>query len=373
MTTFVGQAPDTDDIPPPPEPPPDPEPGGRPTPTAEYSGDGSGLNAFLNDHSGGSEIVGLEVDAEYDLGTDGVIDIEGGSVSVVGRGGVILRPNRGTVPIVTLEAGFHDASWYDLTVQGSKPEDALWDVAKEHEHGFAFGGAQGLLFDGVQVRNVGGDGLYFGGSTFVDRWAEAIRFTNGAFHEIGRMCVALTDGALNVVVDFCAIDTVCYHLAVFEPNGYFIDGAAAGAVNFRFSDNEITGKAYGDHVADPTQAAGYALVATGASLDGPYTGDQPFKSIVFARNLFHDVPMKVGVFHNAGSNGARVAAQSVQVIDNVSEADFVDDADFDECMSFDHVDTLTVTGNTQPLAGAATFLTTSSCTGAIITSPNTTP
>lgn len=371
MSTFVADPPTSSYVPPP-DPPPDPEPGDRPTPTVEFTGDGSTLNAFLNDNDG--EIVGFEEDAEYDLGTDGVIDIEGLSVSVVGRNATILRPNQGTIPIVTLEAGFHNAAWYDLIIQGSKPENGLWVLAKEHEHGIAFGGAHDLEFDNVRIRNVGGDGLYFGGSTFSNRWAENIRFHHGLMHEIGRMAVALTDGVTGCVVDFNDIDTVCYHLVDFEPNGYIIAGAPAGCINFRFSDNTLTGKIFGDHVADPTQPAGYALVCTGSSIEGPATGvDQPFKNITFSRNTSADAPFKVGIFNNAGPNGGRPDAQNIVIEDNVSSEDFVDDADFDECMYIESVINLRVVGNTQPLAGAAPFLTQSGNSGTIVVSPNTTP
>lgn len=326
------------------------------TVTYEYTGDGSGLNAALNAHDG--DVVGLEVGGDYDLGTDGQIHIEGKSVSLIMRGSTISRPNRGDTPIIRIDGGGNsrDFGWYNGLILGAKPDDELWDVDYEHEHGILLGGVRNAIFSGVHIQDVGGDALNVQGGGGI--WSDGIRFTGADITNAGRMCFCVYDGAQDVVMDTCNITKICYHTIDFEPNGATVAGVPAGATNIRFLSNVLTGKIYGDHVADPTQAAGYFLVFTDAS------GDGPAKSFRIEDNTLES-PMKIGAFGLSD-------IQDLQVLNNVSTGAFEDDADFDHCIDLNGVVGVRITGNTQPL-DSGDFIHLSGCGGTIVITPNTTP
>jgi hypothetical protein len=234
----------------------------------------------------------------------------------------------------------------NLTIEGVHPEAGTSNAhveSREHGHGIAIYGSLRLtLGPNLVVRNVSGDGVYIsGGSTSSGfRWTDGVTITGCRIERNGRMGVALTDGARNVVVAGCVLDKIAMYPFDLEPNGLVRDGVLLGAEHVRFSDNTI-----GTYTIDTSWAP---LVFTG-------TGNGHQRNIEFSRNTVTGGPLRVGVWNVAGSLRA-----DFRVLDNRSSSRIAGPA-----MDFSGVAGLTVTGNTQPLSSGA-IASTSGCSSVTI-------
>jgi hypothetical protein len=265
-----------------------------------------------------------------------------------GNGAKIYQPNRATGPVLLIDGGGNDLKFSDLTIRGSNPSPGVWDLTYEHNHGIQIGGAIRVEFDDVSVINVGGDGLYLAAGSVggTIRWADSVHFHDGIIDGVGRMGVALTDGASNTTIDHNIFRRIGYYTWDIEPNGHVWNGVAAGAVHASFSNNLLGPQPYSTGASG--QATGHVFVATGTS------GGGPADDIVVSGNTISGRPIDVGVYNNGGLR------RNIRVMNNTSN-----DMVSGPVMSFGGVDTLQVTGNTQPLSGSS-LVSTSGCTSVTI-------
>jgi hypothetical protein len=332
--------------------------GSAPTVTVESAATTiAGLQADIDAAPDGS-IIGLVASSTITGGAAAQLHLSGrNGIQIVMRGATIQRTAAGTTQIILVDGGGSNFGLFNGTIDGSK-SSALgkWNVTYENEHGIALGGITNAEISGVTVRDVGGDGLYLTGGA--DAWSKNVRFHNGVLYNCGRMGVTITDGARSVVIDFNTISEIGYYTFDIEPNGATVEGIAAGALDVRYSDNAIGTKPYGDNPTDGTQATGYVLVATDAS------GGGPANRIQFLRNTMSDQPMRV--LFVSGMN-----AQDVAVQNNTAVTNFVTSGAVPKCVQLTNVANVVVTNNTQPCTVDADFISTTSCTGTITTTPNT--
>jgi hypothetical protein len=335
-----------------PVPTPTPTPAPTPTPPPPPLGGSSSCTRNVNVDSSGNSDVSSSLQSFLDASPNGAVICfaSGGqyrvngtlhlsnrsNLTIEGNNATIFQTTRSATRIWLIDNGGSNITMRNLTIRGANPNPGKWDVNYEHNHAIQVGGAIGLDFNNLTIKNVGGDGLYLSGGA--NRWADSIHLHNSTFDGIGRMGVTITDGASNLVVDYNSFRNIGYYTWDIEPNGATVGGRLAGGEHVRFSDNSIGTKPYGDYPTDKTQADGYVFVVTNASGDGPAV------DIELSRNTMLDTTLgafKVGVFGSA-------ARQNIRVLDNTSV-----DRSAGPVMTFSSVSGLTVTGNKQPLSSGS--------------------
>ena len=302
------------------------------------------LQAFLNASPNNSTVC-LVAGGQYRV--DGTLVLEGRSgLTLNGQGARIFGTTTSNNPKLRLQVG-NDLVVSNLTIESVHPEAGTTSahiLSREHGHGIGvYGALRVTLGPNLTLRNISGDGVYItGGETSSGfRWSDGATITGCRIERNGRMGVALTDGARNVVVSGCVLDQIAMYAFDIEPNGVVMSGALLGADNVRFSDNTI-----GRYTIDTSWAP---LLFTG-------TGNGPQRNIEFSRNTVTGGPLRIGVWNVAGS-----LRSDFRILDNRSSSRIAGPA-----MDFSGVAGLTVTGNTQPLSGGA-LATTSGCTNVTMT------
>ncbi len=306
------------------------------------------LQAFINNSPNGATIC-LVAGGQYRV--DGRLNIDGRTdLTINGRGARIFGNVRSNSPKLSIGLGSGIAI-RNLTVEGFHPEAGTSNAylpGWEHGHAIAiYGSRQVTLGPNLTLRNVSGDGVYITGgdsrSGFV--WADGVTVSGCRIERNGRMGVALTDGARNVVVSNCVLDQVALYAFDLEPNGVVKGGVLAGAENVRFSNNTI-GRYGLDHDYTPLLFAA--------------TGNGPQRHIEFSGNYVTGGSLLIGVWNVAGS-----ARSDFHIVNNRSTVRVSGPT-----MEFAGVAGLTVTGNTQPLSsGSLTKV--SSCTSVTIANNST--
>ncbi|MFL5755227.1 MAG: hypothetical protein ACJ77N_02925 [Chloroflexota bacterium] len=270
-------------------------------------------------------------------------------ITLDGNGATVYQAVRGTSSIVLVDYGSTDITIRNLTIQGSNPSPGLWSLTYEHNHGLDLRGTLRVDVGGVRVVNVGGDGFYLAGGYLPGgafRWADSIHVHDSLVDGTGRMGVAVTDGLSNTVIDHSTFRHIAYYTLDFEANGHVFSGVAAGAVHVRFSDNTLGSQPYS--AGGSGQPTGHLFVVTGTS------GGGPADDIEVSRNSVSGRAVDVGVYNNGGLR------RNIRVVDNHSDTRVGGPV-----MSFSGVDTVRVTGNTQPLSNT-TLVSTSGCTSVTI-------
>jgi Right handed beta helix region len=307
----------------------------------------SALQSFVNASPNGS-VVCFKAGGTYKV--NGQLHISNRNhLRIEGNGARIRQAVRGTKAIVLVDYGSTDITIRNLTIQGSNPSPGLWSLTYEHNHGLDLRGTLRVDIGGVRVVNVGGDGFYLAGGYLPGgafRWADSIHVHDSLVDGTGRMGVAVTDGLSNTVIDHSTFRHIAYYTLDFEANGHVFNGVAAGAAHVRFSDNTLASQPYsGGGSGQPT---GHLFVVTGTS------GGGPADDIEVSRNSVSGRAVDVGVYNNGGLR------RNIRVVDNHSDTRVGGPV-----MSFSGVNTVRVTGNTQPLSNT-TLVSTSGCTSVTI-------
>lgn len=247
-----------------------------------------------------------------------------------GRGARLFATERSAKPRILIDRGGSNIWIHDLTIEGWWPEAGTADTAIipfEGNHGIAVGGAvQVEIGPNVTIRNVGGDGVYLtaGRAGGTERWADGIHVHDSTIERNGRMGIAITDGARNVLVEHNQFDQIALYAFDIEPNGVVFDGVPAGAEHVRFTNNEIG--AYGlSPILTPWLFAG--------------TGDGPETDIEASYNVSTAGPLRLAAW-NVGGSGRK----DFRFLGNWSDTPAVGPV-----MEFDGIDQLEVSDTHQPL------------------------
>jgi hypothetical protein len=272
----------------------------------------------------------------------------------------IRQVTRRTDPILIVHYGSSNVVIKNGTIQGVNPFPGYWNLTYEHNHGIELDGVIGGEVYNVTIKNVGGDGFYLS-SAFLpgggQRVSDGIHIHNCTVDGTGRMGVAITDGANNVVIDFNRFMNIAYYDIDFEANGHIINGAPAGGIHVRFSDNILGPHPYSTGGNSPETGlglpTGHAFVVTGTS------GGGPADDVEVSRNQITGRSFDVGVYNNGGLR------RNIRVLSNTS-----DTRDSGPTMEFQGVNTLQVIGNRQPLSSGSLILQ-SGCTNVTISNNST--
>ena len=304
--------------------------------TRTFRGDAKGgadvtaaLQAFVDASPKGS-VVCLAANGSYRM--EGKLHLEAREgLTIDGRGARLFATERSSEARILIDHGGSDIQIRDLVIEGYWPEAATADaviLAYQGNHGIAIGGAHDVeIGPDVTIRNVGGDGVYLtaGAVGAGQRWADGIRVHDSTIERNGRMGVAITDGARNVVVEHNELDEIALYAFDIEPNAQVFDGVPAGAEHVRFSDNVVG--AYGlSPVLVPWLFAG--------------TGKGPQSDVEVSRNVSTAGPLRIGVWNveDTGRTGFRI-------IGNWSDTQVAGPV-----MEFEGVDGLEVRDTHQPLS-----------------------
>jgi hypothetical protein len=272
----------------------------------------------------------------------------------------IRQVTRRTDPILIVHYGSSNVVIKNGTIQGVNPFPGYWNETYEHNHGIELDGIIGGEVFNVTIKNVGGDGFYLS-SAFLpgggQRVSDGIHIHNCTVDGTGRMGVAITDGANNVVIDFNRFMNIAYYDIDFEANGHIINGSPAGGVHVRFSDNILGPHPYSTGGNSPETGiglpTGHVFVVTGTS------GGGPADDVEVSRNQVTGRSFDVGVYNNGGLR------RNIRVNSNTS-----DTRDSGPTMEFQGVNTLQVIGNRQPLSSGSLILQ-SGCTNVTISNNST--
>jgi hypothetical protein len=286
------------------------------------------LQAFVNASSKGS-VVCLAPGGRYRM--EGQLHLEGREdLTIDGRGASLFATERSGKARILIDHGGSGITIRHLVIEGYWPEAGTSDavvLAFQGNHGIAIGGAEDVeIGPGVVIRNVGGDGIYLtaGSVGGVQRWADGIHVHDSTIERNGRMGVAITDGARNVVVEHNDLDAIALYAFDIEPNAQVFDGVPAGAEHIRFSDNEVG--TYGlSPVLVPWLFAG--------------TGEGPQSDVEVSRNVSTAGPLRIGVW-----NVAETGRSDFRILENWSDTEVAGPV-----MEFDGVDGLEVRDTYQPL------------------------
>ena len=251
-------------------------------------------------------------------------------LTIDGRGARLFATQRSGEARILIDHGGSGITIRDLVIEGYWPEAGTADavvLAYQGNHGIAIGGAEDVeIGPGVVIRNVGGDGVYLtaGSVGGVQRWADGIHVHDSTIERNGRMGVAITDGARNVVVEHNDLDAIALYAFDIEPNAHVFDGVPAGAEHVRFSNNVIG--SYGlSPVLVPWLFAG--------------TGEGPQSDVEVSRNVSTAGPLRIGVW-----NVAETGRSDFRILENWSDSEVAGPV-----MEFDGVDGLEVRDTYQPL------------------------
>jgi hypothetical protein len=247
-----------------------------------------------------------------------------------GRGARLFATQRSADPRILIDKGGSNIWIHDLTIEGWWPEAGTPDTAIaafQGNHGIAIGGAENVeIGPNVTIRNVGGDGVYMtaGSTGGTQRWADGIRVHDSTIERNGRMGVAITDGARNVVVEHNQLDEIALYAFDIEPNAEVFDGVPAGAEHVRFTNNEI-----GTYGLSPDLVP-WLFAGTG---DGPQT------DIDVSYNVSTAGPLRMAAW-NVKESGRK----DFRFLGNWSDTSVVGPV-----MEFDGIDQLEVRDTHQPL------------------------
>jgi hypothetical protein len=286
------------------------------------------LQAFVRASPAGS-VICLAPGGQYRM--DGQLHLDArDDLTIDGRGARLFATERSSKARILIDHGGSGITIRDIEIEGYWPEAGTADavvLAYQGNHGIAIGGAEDVeIGPDVVIRNVGGDGVYLtaGSVGGVQQWADGIHVHDSTIERNGRMGVAITDGARNVVVEHNDLDAIALYAFDIEPNAQVFDGVPAGAEHVRFSDNEV-GRYGLSPVLVPWLFAG--------------TGEGPQSDVEVSRNVSTAGPLRIGVW-----NVAETGRRDFRILGNWSDTKVAGPV-----MEFDGVDGLEVRDTYQPL------------------------
>jgi hypothetical protein len=225
----------------------------------------------------------------------------------------------------------------NLSIDGDNPDagtaDAFHPDGQEFSHGIAIRGSHDVEIDDVAITGVWGDGIFVGvpGRDFTD-WSSGVWIHDSSIERNGRMGVVVNAGS-DVIVERVRFDEIAISVFDIEP-----DDLAEGAQNVTFRDNTVGSYGHTDRYV------GYLLESSG--LDGA-----SIRSIALYGNQVTGSPSGLdGTMLGIHTRIDARRTQDIWITDNVGAGAADGSKLSGAVLDLAHIDGLTVTRNTQPLA-----------------------
>ncbi len=313
---------------------------------------GANLQTALNGAANGSTLV-LASGATYSLST-GLAIASRSNIIIQGDGTQTIKSNgpggSNSSSVLYITGTTSHITVSRVTLQGTNPDtgSGIYHPGTENQMGLANYGGDYIELDRVRIRNVYGDFAYLsGGGTHV--WLH-----DGDWDYCGRMGVAFID-CVDVLIErntLSHIGLICFDI---EPNsgGEVIDSVT-------LQDNTI-----GSWSLSNYQTNWFLAYAT---------ANGSLSDLSVLRNVVTLGPV-AGSNNPAGKGGLATNVQHSRSTNIIFQGNSTPVSGkspltgYPAVLYFAHVDTLNVTGNTQPLAAGSTLVVASDCTSATIT-PN---
>ena len=302
------------------------------------------LQSFINSQPNGTAIsfpsgavyrvgAGIRLDNRHNL----ILDGRGTTIRTTGSGGSALSS-----PFVLSWATGNTDIWirnFVLEGNNTRTGTAIYDGAQESQAGIHLSGGARIEFSGLTIRRMNGDGLYANENTpsagSAAAWPTDIWFHDNSIDYVGRNAFTINSGR-RVTLERNGIDHVGGSVLDIEP-----DLRTQGAADLILRNNIVgiwgMSPAYSMHfVACANNTYGVGAVVRGITITGNrVTGGAPNSA---------NTP-------NAG--GLLTSIRKSRTSDVTFTNNSTTKAGNGPVLRFEHVDGLTVRGNTQPLTSGS--------------------
>jgi hypothetical protein len=302
------------------------------------------LEAFIRNAPNGSTIV-FKAGGTYRLGNP---------LNVDGKKGITLEGNGATLKLtgpgnfdgagIFVRQGSADTTIRNLSIVGNHSAAGTSDACcgRESQHAIGVFGSTNTLIEDVDISRVGGDCLYLSGHGTEFVWPDGVTFRDSTCRLTGRSGVSV-DAGKNIRVANNTFDQIGFMVVNIEPNG-----SHGGANDVVIRNNLV--RSYG---LTDTYATYFF-----AACDAPWGGGSVVRNVTVTGNTVEA--------SRSGWSGAINGLNTVVCGDDGPRANFtftnntakgtVDGATWG-VMEFYDVNSVTVTGNTQPLSGGSKLVT----------------
>jgi Right handed beta helix region len=299
---------------------------------------GSALQTFINGVPDGSVIVfkaggvyrldrGIFVSNRHQL----VFDGNGATVRAGGAGSLIAAS-----PFL-IDGANSDIVVRNFTIEGNNPRTGtdIYDQAGEDQQGVAIYGGSRIEITNNTIRKTWGDGIYANEKDTTHSWVDGLWVHANTFVYIGRNTFTM-NGAKNAILERNTIDKVGGSVLDIEP-----DTSLQGVTNLTLRYNTIAvwgmSPKFTQHfVACANDSYGPGAVIRGVTITGNHVS-QGAPNSVYTYNAG-------GLYSWIG----KTRTSSITFTNNTTTK-----AGAGPVLIFEHVDGLTVTGNTQPLTSGS--------------------
>jgi len=302
------------------------------------------LNSFIGSVPDGSTIV-FRAGGTYRL-DHGILVTNRHNLVFEGNGATLRANGSGSTlrdSPFAIDQGNSYITIRNFTITGNNPNTTtLYTAGQEGQYGVGVWGSTNVEIANNTISHTWGDGIYVSGNDTTHASSDSVWVHDNAFSYIGRSGIALTAGS-HVTVEHNSFDRVGIHVFNIEPD-------TAYQVNtFDTFQNNTVGS-----YSVSTSYVGYFFAADGAA--GSTTHDVTVTGNTVAGNPHGGY----GGYPRGLDTTVQVARRANITFTNNSTAT----AAAGPVLAFDHVDGVTVTGNTQPLSSGVLAKFTD-CTGVV--------
>ena len=278
------------------------------------------LNKFIASVPNGSTIV-FKAHGRYR--SEGIL-------TITGRSNLTFNGNGATIYATTNTSAnrrnwnvraSHGITFESMTVQGANPHPGTYDPNHEFEHGFWIDGSTGIEISHVTMTHNRGDCVYLGDGSGALPWSSDIWIHDSVCTGNGRMGIAIV-AARHVTIERNSFSAIAYHVIDIEPNH---QSPVEGASYVMIRSNTVHG----------------ALKERFVSMDGW----GPIDHVTITANMMSGGALIIAARPFAGS-GYRISGL---VITNNTGTQ----SEHGSIMDFVANDSLTVTGNRQPISSGS--------------------
>ena len=299
---------------------------------------GTALQSFINSQPNGT-VINFKAGGVYRL-SRGLNIANRHHLVLVGNGAVLRAAGSNTLnaasPIV-IEGANSDIVVRGFRIEGNNPDTgtAIYHNGAEGQQGIALYGGTRIEIAGNIIRKTWGDAVYANEKIATNSWVDGLWVHANTITTIGRSAFTI-NGAKNVLLERNDIDQIGGMVMNIEP-----DLSSQGAINVTFRSNTVGVWGMTPVFTSHFVACANNKVAPGAVIRG----------ITVTGNLVTEGAPNSTNTNNAGGLSTWIGKNRTSNITFTNNS--TTKAGRGAVFVFEHIDGLTVTGNTQPLTSGA--------------------